>query len=129
MVRTELQSDRDNPELLTLLGILHDEGGHIAKADAVLRRAIKLHPGALEARHALARILSARGKYEEAIETLEEALEIGGAEARPVTLNNMGVVYERWGKEEEAREHYRRALELDGTLPVPGRFQGGGEEE
>ena len=75
-----------------------------------------LHIATLESR--LGAILSAEGRYDDALATLERALvmlgQIPGEHSlvRLSTLNIMGSVYDLRGDPESALVHYRRALEI-----------------
>ncbi|RZB32909.1 MAG: hypothetical protein AEth_00255 [Candidatus Argoarchaeum ethanivorans] len=60
------------------------------------------------------------GQMDNALEYFKEALEIDeelkDKRGKATDLNNIGIVYQNWGKPEKALEYYKEALEIDEEL-------------
>jgi len=73
---TVLSADPNQPEALTLLGIIRGRQKRYAEAEALCRRALQLDPASLIARRNLASALVAQNKPEAAIEEYKEVVKL-----------------------------------------------------
>src|SRR5579864_5590955 len=77
---TVLSSDANQPEALTLLGIVRGRQKRYAEAEALFRRALQLSPKSLVAHRNLASALIAQNKPDAAIEEYEEVVKLAPQE-------------------------------------------------
>jgi protein O-mannosyl-transferase len=97
------------------LGLLCAEEGKYDEAAAFFRRDLAEHPGFVEIHLELARALVDLHKPNEALQVLRDAEKFDSADVQ----QNLGMILDRQGSTAEAARHYRRALELRPSLPVP----------
>jgi len=95
--------------------VLSWSADHRAEAVATLRAIVASHPGHLEARRQLARILGSQQKREEALATLEPLTSRPAAEADDFMV--LGQIEESSGKMSAAAAAYRKALERNPDHP------------
>lgn len=86
-----------------------EEGKNLPQARKFIETALSLKPYAGYIMDSMGWVLFQEGKAEEAIPWLKKALEREGPD--PVILEHLGDAYAVLGKDEEARESYRKALE------------------
>jgi protein O-GlcNAc transferase len=87
--------------------------GEYDSAMASFRRAIELDPGQPDANSNLAKALSLKGKFEEAIAHYLQALESPALADKSGTSIALGNAFYNPGRIEEAEAAYRRAIKLD----------------
>lgn len=107
-VAAQILSDRGASQLVD---------GHLEEAEASLRLALELEPGAAHAHANLGLVRLARGDLEGAEASLRGA--IRQREDFVEAWADLGVVLERRGREEDATEAYERSLAIDPTRPEP----------
>jgi Flp pilus assembly protein TadD len=93
------------------LGNLYFLSGNIDKAEAVLRRAVELHPDNAAAHSYIGTVLSELNRLSAGEWHFRRALDVGGPDSD--TLTNLGLNLTRQERADEAGELYRQAHELD----------------
>lgn len=98
------------PKLL-LAELLLDEGGpeNLAEAEAQVNKAVEVEPNNTGAKIGLARVKAAKGDYEGAVATLEEAAKITPKPAKIYYF--LGRMHQDAGKMDKAAEAYRHSAE------------------
>jgi tetratricopeptide (TPR) repeat protein len=86
-----------------------EEGKNLSQARRLIETALSLKPYAGYIMDSMGWVLFQEGRAEEAIPWLKKAVEREGPD--PVILEHLGDAYAVLGKDEEARESYRKALE------------------
>jgi len=71
-----LSAEPDNPEALTLLGIIRGRQRRYAEAESLFRRALQLNPKSIEASRNLASALLAQDKPDDAIQQYKQAIQL-----------------------------------------------------
>ncbi|HEY7191115.1 MAG TPA: tetratricopeptide repeat protein, partial [Vicinamibacterales bacterium] len=66
--------------------------------------------------HSLAELYADRGRYADAVREIDAALAVDGARADVLVFR--GLVFEAWGRQEDAAGSFRRASDLDRDDPV-----------
>lgn len=115
----------DNDKALYSLGRLMGTLGESGKAIEIINQALKLNPKFAEARSLLAveynkqgTALMAQGRLDAAKEALEAGIQAKGGPAETEALrNNLGCLYVRENRLEEATETFREALRQNPNLP------------
>lgn len=97
------------------LGLAYKHLGDQPRADAAYRSAIRLRPGHIEARYALALSRMDDGKYEEAAQELTRVSALGLK--RKQLYSNLGICYSRTGKPDLAITAYQQGLALEPNDP------------
>jgi tetratricopeptide (TPR) repeat protein len=92
--------------LFNNLGIAYALSGRHEKAVEAFRKAIEKNYTAQKVYNNSGLSLANLGRYEEALEAFKK----GGGEAR--AHNNLGTVYLKQGKVNEARQHFKKAIEI-----------------
>ncbi|MFN8484415.1 MAG: tetratricopeptide repeat protein [Anaerolineae bacterium] len=85
------------------LGLLYFNQGELDKADALFGAALARYPGYIPARVGQARVLAARGQYDDAIAVLRQAVD---AMPMPEVVILLGDVYAAAGHDAEAAQQY-----------------------
>jgi tetratricopeptide (TPR) repeat protein len=80
-------------------------------AERLLRRALALDPGSVEAHHSFALLLMALGRFPEALAHIRQAAALDPT--APAIQSNFGRILYRAGRLEEAALRFHRALELE----------------
>jgi tetratricopeptide (TPR) repeat protein len=105
-----------DPAMLMLAARTHASTGDLPGAENLLRRAIEADSGYLEAYGVLAQLYVKQGKLDSALNEFEE---LARRERRPVAaLTFAGMILQSQGKVAEARDRFRRVLEIDPEAPV-----------
>ncbi len=121
----------DDPSALNDLGYLWaDAGKHLARAERMIRRALKQEPNNAAFRDSLGWVLFRQGRVNEALPELEKA---AAAEPDPTVLDHLGDAYWQLGRREEARsawgraaKAYRQAGEPAKAAPIEKKLQAPG---
>jgi tetratricopeptide (TPR) repeat protein len=113
-----------------LLGMIALSAGNVAKARQLIGRAIELAPASAEYHAQHARCHAALNRGPEALEQVDKALALGGADA--LTLDTIGVVLSKLGDHARAAAVFERAVaaqpqpsfyyNLGASLKFAGRF-------
>jgi tetratricopeptide (TPR) repeat protein len=109
LCRRALYQDKDNPQLLNLLGAALLQLKRADAAEECLKHAVQLAPGTVAAHEGLAEALLQQGKAGEALKSLEIArrLEPG----RTSVLVKLGGLYSALGKHDGALAMYKSLVE------------------
>ena len=108
-----IAADPQDAAALNALGILLARRGYLGRAAAHFERVIELLPGFAGGYGNLGNVLYEQGKYPEAVRRYEEAL--ARAELPEVHVE-LALTWCEIGKFDRAREHYRRAMQIDQSL-------------
>lgn len=100
----------DDAPTWNALGLLHEEAGEVAEAEAAWRQALELDPGYSKPWSNLGRVQLERGELEAAERSLVGAVDAGPRNA--VARVNLAALLSRRGRLEEAVARYREATEL-----------------
>jgi Flp pilus assembly protein TadD/SAM-dependent methyltransferase len=100
-------------EALTL-AFEHHQAGRLGDAEAVCAKIRALHPHHPDALHLLGLISLSKGRHDDAIRHLDEALKLNPRSGQ--IHNSLGEVYRKQGQFAYAGDHYRKALALDPSL-------------
>ena len=101
-----------DPEMIALVGDALWGGGLFDEAEQVYRDALAMDPGSGAARHGLARSLTTRQRYEEALDWVQAALEVTPDSA--VAYHTLGYIHRRMHRFPQAADAYERYA---GLLP------------
>lgn len=101
-----IQETPKDADLLNNYGYFHYERGAWLEAEKWLRQALNANPQHVTASVNLALTLGQEGRYNEAFDLFAKS--VGEAEAHV----NMGFIYQTHGKRDEAKQAYRKALQL-----------------
>lgn len=103
------KEDPNDPGLNNDLGYLWaDQGKHLEQAEGMIRKALKADPGNSAYLDSLAWVLYKRGKYEEALVHMEQAIADRGA-TDATLFDHLGDIYERLQKLDKAVEAWKKA--------------------
>lgn len=106
-----VEQDRSNAQAHAVLGVLHERLEQYDRAEASFRRSIRLESGVSWVHNNYGRFLCNRGDYDSAQRQFELAMQDPLYERRELPLANAGTCARRAGKQREASEFLRRALE------------------
>jgi 4-amino-4-deoxy-L-arabinose transferase-like glycosyltransferase len=114
----ELRLHPESEKAMYNLGVVSRDAGDIAGAEEWLRRALEVKPYFVEARTTLAALLFQKGTAEANREQVTRALSLFGEAvqldgSRPVYRYNYALALGQSGRESEALEQLRAALEID----------------
>jgi tetratricopeptide (TPR) repeat protein len=114
--RAVLARDPRHVGCLHLMGTIAQQGGRFAEAESCFRTLAKERPEIALAHHGLGTALVALGRIEEAAAAYERSLAIKPIDPampmpnEPMTLLNLGYLYEQLGKPDRAAGLYERAV-------------------
>ncbi len=111
-----LECDPDDPAVLHLFGVMHQQCGHSARAAELITRAIALRPDAAAYHANLAEAQRSLRQFEQAAANCRTALAL--EPEYPEALNNLGLVLHEMGRHEEAIAEYEAALSLKPDFAV-----------
>ena len=94
------------------LGTVRNRRGKAAAAEGPLRRAVEIQPLLVEARIALAEVLSEGGRTDEAVQQLEAAVAADSLH-HPAAWNNLGFLHLQAGRMDAAERPLATAVGLD----------------
>lgn len=106
-----LEQDRRNAEAHAASAVLAERLGDYEDADHHFRRSLRLDDDQSSVRNNYGRFLCNRGRYDEADDQFQYAIEDSLYQRRHVALANAGLCAIRDDRPEEAEEHLRRALQ------------------
>ncbi|SEO43078.1 type IV pilus biogenesis/stability protein PilW [Aquisalimonas asiatica] len=106
-----LEQDRRNPEAHAAKAVLAERLGEYDDADHHYRRSLRLDDDQSSVRNNYGRFLCSQGRYDDAEEQFQYAIDDSLYQRRHVALANAGLCAMRDGREEEAEEYLRRALQ------------------
>jgi Tfp pilus assembly protein PilF len=105
-----IQNHPQDAQLRYEYAMFHYRHEQLSEAEAQFRQTVHLKSDLPEAWHHLAMTLAKQGQIEESLKSFEKVLTEGEARF------NVGLVLREQGKEAEAKEYFREALEADPTL-------------
>ena len=118
-----IAADPQDAAALNALGILLARRGYLGRAAAHFERVIELRPAFAGGYGNLGNILYEQGNYADAIRRYEEAL---ARSESPEVQVELALTWCEIGRFDRAREHYRRAMQIDRTpAPAPGAAPAG----
>ena len=97
------------PEALAI-AVQHHQAGRLHEAEVIYRRILAADPNHADALHLLGVIAHQRGQHESAVEHIQRAIAVNGAD--PAYHNNLGTVLQAQKKPEAASDSFRHALQL-----------------
>lgn len=107
-----LNIDPDYPQALNYLGFMWaDKGINLNQAEKMIAKALKADPENGAYLDSYAWVMYRKGKFKEALKYQEKAMQFSVEDA--VLFDHMGDIKAALKNKEEAREYWRRALELD----------------
>lgn len=107
-----LEIDPDFPEALNLLGYAYaDRGVRLEKAEELIQKAIDQAPTAGFIIDSLGWVYYRQGRYEEALKQLQRAKALMGDPPDWVVLDHLGDVYDKLGKNAQAVEAWKQAID------------------
>ena len=98
------------PEIMALVGDALWGGGLFDEAEQLYRDALALDPDSGAARHGVAKSLTTRQRYEEALDWVQAALD--ATPDFPAAYHTLGYIHRRMRRFAEAAEAYERYIEL-----------------
>jgi tetratricopeptide (TPR) repeat protein len=113
-----LKEDSRDADVYASLGYFYYARGQWAEAEENLHHALSINPKHQRAWVNLGLTLGEQGQYDKSLDAFRKA--VSEAEAH----SNLAFVLTTQGKREEAKEEYRRALELDPNLAIARRALG-----
>ena len=93
------------------LAVKNHTAGRLKEAEKIYRRIIEKYPDNPDALHLLGLIAHQAGEYEVAVEHIKRAIEFRPGSA--LFHGNLGMAYDRLGKEKESAECFQSALKLN----------------
>jgi spermidine synthase len=112
-----LELDPNNVAALTILGGMHSDAGEMTIAEDYLTRAVRLDPKSGPAQYNLALLLDRTQRHAEALQHYEKAAVVSND---PMCDDVWGVCLAQEGRNTEALQWFRRAVELQPTEIPPG---------
>lgn len=106
-----LEQDRRNPEAHAAKAVLAERLGDYDDADHHFRRSLRLDDEQSSVRNNYGRFLCNQGRYDEADEQFQYAIEDSLYQRRHVVLVNAGLCAMRDDRPDQAEEYLRRALQ------------------
>lgn len=106
----QVEQHPDSTQLLTELFNAYSEQGNISKASKLAERLIKMNPPAETVRE-IAQMRLENGRPKAAVQAYDRAQK-QGAELKAEDYFNLGTAYQKMGQLANAREQYRKAIEM-----------------
>jgi len=104
-----IELDPKHADALNYLGYTYaDQGMHLEKAEALIRKALKQKPENGYIIDSLGWVHYQRGEFEKALQYIEKAAELIPDD--PIVLEHLGDVYDKLGKPQKALDLYQKAL-------------------
>lgn len=111
-VQKQIAVEPKSGDLHFLLGRVQHSRGNLTAAEASYRRALELAPGLLGAYATLGHLYGTTGKNDDALDTLQKALAVNPEDV--VVLMLTGIAYEQKGDFSNAKQAYRKVLDVGG---------------
>lgn len=111
-----------SPELYSVLGETWQRSGNLTAAIAAFEQAVQLRPASTPALRSLASALEDSEQHRRAAEILQRAIQLQPAD--PISWHRMGLLDLAAGRLPDAIANFRRAIDLDPTLPEQSRTLG-----
>jgi Flp pilus assembly protein TadD len=108
LLQKALDASPRNARVRLALVLALERIARLREAERILRDGLVLQPGKAALWGALGRILRRRGKYDQAVKSLDRARKLDPSDPDPAL--QLGEIYERYQKREIARSHYRAVL-------------------
>ena len=118
------QLDPDSPQILNNLGLVYYLRGHLPKAEAKFRHAIKEESRFSDAKNNLARLLIDRKRPSDAIKLLQEVEADLTYTAPEKTFSNLGMAYFEQGQYKKAEDYLGRSIEIRRQSCTTSHFYG-----
>jgi tetratricopeptide (TPR) repeat protein len=116
-LKVNLTIDRDHAPSLNALGYFYAERNvNLEEAERLVRRALLQEPDNGAFLDSLGWVYFKQGRLRDAVEKLTEAAE---KEPDPVIFEHVGDALKEMGQTEQARQWWRKALELDPEVEGP----------
>lgn len=96
-----------------LIGLAESQAGHMDKAEAPIRNAIRLDPDNATAHYFLARLLYTDNRFDEAIEESQKVISLAPGFVR--AYENLGLCYEGKDQLADAKQWYLKAIDVEAT--------------
>jgi tetratricopeptide (TPR) repeat protein len=116
MCRQVLQSNPNDAEALSLLGMIANRSGQWGAAVELFRRALQGRPGSAEAYVGLGMALFRLDRIPESEDALAEALRLNPRDFD--AHQNMAILRRQVGNLQSSAEHFRHALEINSSMPL-----------
>jgi type IV pilus assembly protein PilF len=113
-----IDADRTYAPAYNARALVHMEFKEFAKAESDFKQAIKLDPNYAEAKNNYGLFLCQRGRGQEGIKYLMEALRNPLYQTPELAYKNAGLCARRMGNNREADEYFARALKIDPNQPA-----------
>jgi len=110
LCRQILQVDKNNSEILRLLGIIAGKAGVYDNAIELITRAIQLNPNIPDYHNSLGNIFLYQDRLDEALNCYQYALNLGADSA--AIYNNVGNIFKKKEEFEQAITYYQHAVKL-----------------
>lgn len=107
----------DSPEVNEALALFYTRQNEPEQVEKHYKAALREKPDFSKARNNFAAFLYGQERYEDAIEQLELATKDVRYAKRYKSFENLGLCYMQLDRPEEAKQHFRRALQLNSRLP------------
>lgn len=105
--------DPNNSEVFALWGLVHAREGEEELADSNFRRALRINPRNSQARNNYAAFLFANERFEDAHSQLAQVVQDTAYPGRAQAFENLGLASLRLGRQDEAEQAFKRALQLN----------------
>jgi tetratricopeptide (TPR) repeat protein len=117
--RRALELDPEDAEANNALGYFYAETNQkLDEALALVQKALTLNPRAGHIIDSLGWVFYRLGRFQDAVTSLEEAVELMKETPDAVVYEHLGDAHEKAGDTAKAREAWRKALDLDKDSPV-----------
>ncbi|MRI35069.1 type IV pilus biogenesis/stability protein PilW [Endozoicomonas sp. OPT23] len=115
-VNRALELDPDSAEVYGTLGLIYQVQGENLLADQSFKKALSLKSDAADIRNNYGAFLFGEGRLNEAYRQFAVAADNVKYSSRSRAYENMGLVSLNLGRLSQAREHFQKALKLNGNL-------------
>jgi Flp pilus assembly protein TadD len=112
IIHDVLRKFPDDPDVHSVHGQLAFQAGKYQDAEQAFRRALELDPYRTDAHNYLGVVATELGRYDEAEEHYKKALADPSYPTPELVRLNLGLLYARQGRDNEAISEFRRAVEI-----------------
>lgn len=117
-INNALALDDRNSDIYNIRALVFQSEGDLDLAEENFQRAISLDRENSRARNNYAALLFSANRYDEAYEQLERVTQDVNYQGRAIAFENLGRAALRMTRQEDAREAFRRALQLNSNLYI-----------